>query len=255
MILFNDVIPFTMKGIRVDIERFHLVVRNFYSLGIPIRIKGSANTEPRACPRGFNQIYNDFMVDERATTPIQTDGTEKPMLYLVPLAGSWGKMTDMYLHAGFVGKLLQLYFPEPYSRTIAAAAVGSDHQARCLWIPFFSHHIPPAPNAFHSKHRRIVIGANVHPGHVVFQVINTIGRDLTKFFVHKIMDIDLLWATFGAVGFSTIFEWSDKLLFLCIYRNDRLSIFLKALCSHGDKLKLTVSVLMIGLTEKELHPI
>ena len=95
--LFDGVIPFTVKGLRVNTEGFHINVRHLDSRGVAIRIQGGTHPEPRPRRCGFNQVDNHLVVDERTTTPVQADGTEQPVLYLVPFAGAGRKMTDVNL--------------------------------------------------------------------------------------------------------------------------------------------------------------
>ena len=78
----------------------------------------------------------------------------------------------------------------------------------------------------------------------MLHVVDAIGSDLAKLFVHKIMDVYLHRVALGAVAFPTVFEGPNEFLFLGIHGDDRLSILLKALRAGGDKLKLGIPVRM-----------
>jgi hypothetical protein len=52
---------------------------------------------------------------------------------------------------GLVGQLLQLDLPEPYTRTIRAAAVCRDRQFPCIWIALSPHAFEPATNRLHGE--------------------------------------------------------------------------------------------------------
>jgi len=46
-----------------------------------------------------DQLDDDFMTDQRATTPILGNVREHAMFDFVPFAGSWGKVTDWNRHS------------------------------------------------------------------------------------------------------------------------------------------------------------
>ena len=68
------------------------------------------------------------------------------MFNLVPFTSAWGQMANCDGHGEFVGKLLQLQFPQTYTRAVAAATIGGDQEVRRVAITFLSHDLPPAAN-------------------------------------------------------------------------------------------------------------
>ena len=68
------------------------------------------------------------------------------MLDFVPLAGSGRQVADHNVEAELVGQLLQLAFPQPHSRAVAAAPIGGDQQPGCVGITRPPEVAPPLPD-------------------------------------------------------------------------------------------------------------
>ena len=60
--------------------------------------------------------------------------------------------------------------------TVAAAAIGGDHQAAGAGIALVSHRPPPAANRLHGEAGGIVVRAHTHPILVIGDVINSCKR-------------------------------------------------------------------------------
>ena len=86
IMLFYGVVPFTVKRIRVQAERFHFCIRHLDPLCIGIHIQRGAHFESGSRGGGFNQVDDHLVVNERLSSPIQTDSAEQTVLYLVPLS-------------------------------------------------------------------------------------------------------------------------------------------------------------------------
>jgi hypothetical protein len=55
--------------------------------------------------------------------------------------------------------------------------------------------VPPAPNTFYSKGRRIAGDAQIDPSGVRRDVIHTVGRNLAKFWKDEVVYPHRLWLT------------------------------------------------------------
>jgi len=161
------------------------------------------------------------MIDEWLSSPVQTDCTEQAMLNLVPFAGSWWKMANMNFKSCLVGKFLQFHLPESDVSAVTSTTIRVDHQLLSIWISCFTHHLPPTTDTLHGKRCCIVIGANIHPCLIVLHIIDPIRRNLAKFLIYEIMNLDLDRVTLGTIRFSTVLVRPNKFLFLCIHRDHR----------------------------------
>ena len=74
------------------------------------------------------QADDDFIVEQRATTPILSDMTKQAMFNLVPFARSRREVTHMQGQSSLISQLLQADLPQPIAMAIAPTAIGSDHQ-------------------------------------------------------------------------------------------------------------------------------
>lgn len=74
--LFNGVIPITMKGVRMKIERFHFDVRHLDPFRVMIRIQECTDLKPSASCCGLYQIDDHLVINKRTATPVQAYGAE-----------------------------------------------------------------------------------------------------------------------------------------------------------------------------------
>src|ERR1700684_4413324 len=89
------------------------------------------------CSRGVtNRCDYDFLGFQRDSLPVSCDVAKESVLDLVPFARSRRIVTNFYNQPRLVGKTLQLQFPQPIARAVAAAAVGRDHQSFGLLVAF-----------------------------------------------------------------------------------------------------------------------
>jgi len=63
--------------------------------------------------------------------------------------------------------------------TIAASAIGANQELADIGILFSAHAIPPAPDAFHRKCRRVMIASDV-PTLVFGQIVDAIRNGFAK---------------------------------------------------------------------------
>ena len=132
-----------MEVVAFEIHRAQFFVSHFYLWRVLASVKTRLQPQAGARLCGRDQLYNDFVTDQRSTPPVHADMREEPMLDLVPLAGSRRKMANSNLEARVVGESLQLNLPEARSVTIASASVGTDEQFRGTWVETLFHAGPP----------------------------------------------------------------------------------------------------------------
>jgi hypothetical protein len=84
--LFNGVIPITMKGVRMKIERFNFNVRHLDPFRIMIRIQGCADFKPSASCCGLYQIDDHLVINEGAATPVQAGSSSKHVEFIARVA-------------------------------------------------------------------------------------------------------------------------------------------------------------------------
>jgi len=89
---------------------------------------------------------------------------------LFHFAGSRREMAHRNGESGFVGQPLQLQFPQPHARPIAAAAICRNEEAPGLWTLLPTQRMPPPPDSFHGKRRRVVVYPHAHPSDVLGRI-------------------------------------------------------------------------------------
>src|SRR6266700_7643689 len=121
----NGVVPFTVKGSTEKIESSQFVIRNLDACRIGIAILDSRHGQAFLGGGMRDELKNHLKRGERCGTPVHGNERKEPMFNFVPLAGCWGIMSDRNRQVLFVGKILELFFPEPVSCSVGAATVGS----------------------------------------------------------------------------------------------------------------------------------
>jgi hypothetical protein len=112
-----------------DVDGGHLGIRYDNATGVLAGVEFAAHSEAGLSGGCRDQLDNYPIADEWLGAPVQTDEGEEPVLDFVPLAGSRRQVADHDVEAEFVGQLLQLAFPQPHPRAVAAAAVGGDQRS------------------------------------------------------------------------------------------------------------------------------
>ncbi len=112
-----------MEIVALEMEVVHLQIGDFDSGGVGRGIEFGLDAEAFVRGCGGDELDNDFMADEGFAAPVSGDVAKQTMLDLVPFAGSWWKMTDVYLQARRIGEVLQCDFPQFAASAVAAAGV------------------------------------------------------------------------------------------------------------------------------------
>ena len=108
------------------------------------------------------------------------------------------QMRDCDGQPGLVGERLQLGFPEPHPRPVAAAAVGGDQQPARLAVTGLAEFLPPAPDALHGEGCRVAGDPEINPARVGGDVVDAIGCHLAKLRQHEIVHPHRFGLAFGA---------------------------------------------------------
>ncbi len=88
------VIPFTVKGVPLDLYRSPLLIGDLYSPGIGASIEFGMDSETCLCGGIADEIDDDRIARQGSSTPILRNVSKHLMLDLIPLAGAGWKMTD-----------------------------------------------------------------------------------------------------------------------------------------------------------------
>src|SRR5687768_17363102 len=104
--------------------------------------------------------------------------------------------------------------------------------------------LPPAAQRLHGKLGGVMINPHTHPAVVGRQVVHTIGNALAQVLVDKILAADLHRLPLAMPFPSRSLEIPAQLFFLCVYRYDWLTTFLKGLDLFVNMHKLRIAVRM-----------
>ena len=123
-------------------------------------------------------------------------------------------MANLDGEAQLLGQFLEFNFPQPHSRTIAAAAIGHDLQALWLRIKRRSHRFPPTPDGFDGKGSRVMVNPDTDPPEISRQVVDAVGYRAAQFLDQEVMDPDLFRIALQAILTAWVAEIPDLFLFL-----------------------------------------
>ena len=101
-----------MELVTFDIDLLHFVIGDLAPGWILSAIQAARHFQALrgGCPG--DKLDDRFVVAQRLATPIRRDKREQSVLYLVPFAGTGGKMTNRKGKSGLIGQFLQLEFPK-----------------------------------------------------------------------------------------------------------------------------------------------
>ncbi len=107
----DGVIPLAMKSVSDDVKSFEFLIADLDTRRIGTAILHSSDGQPFFGGGVGDQFNNRFQRGQRLGTPVDGDVGKESVFDLVPLAGSWRKMTHRDDETGLVGQLLHLAFP------------------------------------------------------------------------------------------------------------------------------------------------
>src|SRR5262249_22346673 len=169
-----------------------------------------------------DQLDHGEAIRQRPSAPVLRDVTEQSVLDLVPLRCARRIVVDTDREPSLVGKLLQLDFPEPHTRTIRAAAVGRDRQFSCMRIALWSLAFEPATDRMHGELGSIARDPDADEAGVGGHIVYAIRHDLAEFLVLEVVHVHTPRIAFRTVIGSDILEVADQLLLLRIDGDDWL---------------------------------
>jgi hypothetical protein len=115
-----------MNFVTAELDLTELLVGHFDSGLIFVRVQDCLDLESGARLSGTNQIDDGLIIDQGLSSPVQTDEREKPVLDLVPLAGSRRIVTDRDRYPDLIRHLLQVEFPEAKAISVAPPSICAD---------------------------------------------------------------------------------------------------------------------------------
>src|SRR5882724_4902255 len=165
---------------------------------------------------GRDQLDDDPIADEWLGAPVLADEGEEAVLDFVPLAGARRQVSDHDVEAELVGQLLQLAFPQPHPRAVAAASpslrwgrLGGDQHAGRFGIAFPTNGEPPLADAVDGKGGRVMVNADAHPPGIGSEVIDPVRHRPPEFLDQEIMDPDLVRIALRTVLAARVAEIAD----------------------------------------------
>src|SRR5262245_39298832 len=102
------------------------------------------NFEPLLRATGTDQLDDNCQSLEGDPLPVPRDVAEESMFNLVPFTGAGWVVAQFDLQPGLIGELLQSPTPQARSRTVTAATVSGNQQARRLRVTLAAQPLPPA---------------------------------------------------------------------------------------------------------------
>jgi hypothetical protein len=94
--------------------------------------------------RGAGDKVDDGLVCfEWPPAPVVGDSGEKPVLDLVPFAGSGWVVADGDVEPGRLGQPDEFEFSQPGTVSVGSAAVGGDEEPAGVGVFFLTHLLPP----------------------------------------------------------------------------------------------------------------
>src|SRR5919206_2334452 len=159
----DRVVPLTVELIADEIERGHLLVRDGDPFGVAVRIELATHAQPRLGRGAADQIDDHLIADQRPGAPVHADEREQAVFDLVPLRGAGREMVDTDLDTKFVSQALQLPFPQPHARAVAAAPVGCDRETACAGVTGIAELVPPRADRVYGECRRVMVNPDGLP--------------------------------------------------------------------------------------------
>src|SRR3984893_11174703 len=185
-------------------------------------VSSSQHSEAGFGGSGRNQLDDHPIADEWLGAPVLADKGKEAVLDLVPLAGARRQVADHDVEAEFVSQLLQLAFPQPHPRAVAAAAIGGDQQSGGLGIARPTDGAPPLADAIDGERGRVMGKPASDPTRIGCQVVDPVRHRAAELLDQEVMDADFFRVALGAIFARVVAEIADQFLFLGVDRDHRL---------------------------------
>src|SRR5438552_2528927 len=105
-----------------------LRIWDFHTGWIGASVQAGFHGQPRAGPHAANELHHRLVIDQWPAPPVLRDVAEEAVLDLVPLRGARRKVRHADGQATAVREALQLHFPRPRARAVAAAGIRRDEE-------------------------------------------------------------------------------------------------------------------------------
>src|SRR5438105_4727255 len=175
MIVWRDcVVPVAMELGTFDVDGGHVCIVYDNAAGILAGVEFAAHGEAGFGCGGRDQFDDDPVADERLGAPVLTDEGEEPVFDFVPLAGAGRQVADHDVEAEFVGQFLQLAFPQPHPRAVAAASVSGNQQSGGVGIARPTDGAPPLADAIDGERGRVMVNPDTHPTRIGGEVVDPV---------------------------------------------------------------------------------
>src|SRR5438105_2479869 len=223
MIVWRDcVVPVAMELGTFDVDGGHVCIRYDNAAGILAGVEFTAHGEAGFGCGVRDQFDDDPVADERLGAPVLTDEGEEPVFGFVPLAGAGRQVADHDVEAEFVGQFLQLAFPQPHPRAVAAASVSGNQQSGGVGIARPTDGAPPLADAIDGERGRVMVNPDTHPTRIGGEVVDPVRHRAAELLDQKVMDADFFRVALRAIFAAILTEIPDQFLFLGVDRDHRL---------------------------------
>src|ERR1700730_15645074 len=230
MIVWGDgVVPFAVELGTFEVDGGHVCVRYDNAARVLAGVEFTVHREAGFGDSGRDQLDDHAIADERLGAPVLADKGKEAVLDLVPLAGAGRQVADHDVEAEFVSQLLQLAFPQPHPRAVAAPApslrwgrLGGDQQSGGLGIARPTDGAPPLADAIDGERGRVVVNADTHPTGIGCEVVDPVGHRAAELLDQEVMHTDFLRVALGAIFASVVAKIADQFLFLGVDGDHRL---------------------------------
>src|SRR5712691_9746441 len=207
-----------------DVDGGHLGVGYDNSAGVLAGVEFTAHSETGFGSGGRDQLDDDPIADEWLGAAVLADEGEEAVLDFVPLAGARRQVADHDVEAELVSQLLQLAFPQPHRRAVAAASpslrwgrLGSDQHAGRFGIACPTNGEPPLADAIDGKAcpwqrtggGRVMVNADAHPPGIGSAVIDPVRHRPPEFLDQEVVHPDLLRAPLRPILAAIVAEIAD----------------------------------------------
>ena len=126
--------------------------------------------------------------------------------------------------------------------SVAAAAVGRDHEALGLGVTLLSHRPPPSADRIDREAGGVVVRADADPADIVGDVVDAVRHGAAQLAIDEIMNIDAFRCSFGLPFPAVVLEIAHQFLLFRIHRNDGFVRRQERRGLRVDVLKLRVAI-------------
>jgi len=100
-----------MEFVAFDRDTSQFGVAHRDSRGVSILVQRSLDAQSLCRSDTTDEVDHHLTCQQRTSSPVVGDVTERPVLHLVPLARPWREVADAHFQPEFVSQPLQLHAP------------------------------------------------------------------------------------------------------------------------------------------------